>query len=181
MKGIITLAFTHFITLGMAQTPLIAHKSHSGTTAAFFIDPSSNFGAIRIDMENERPLEPLKLNTTEHFIPLNDSTMIVETKDFNQQVIKVDTLPNKQRYSDAIFRYKYQDSIRKEEQLKHEQELRKQQEEQKKQIELQQQQLNETPKKKEKKSYLLFLFGITGGGMLLIQLFRSSKPQKSIV
>jgi hypothetical protein len=36
-----------------------------------------------------------------------------------------------------------------------------------------------TPKKK-KKSYLLFLFGITGGGMLLMQLFRSSKFQRSI-
>ena len=44
MKYIITFFFSLPVLLAGAQTPLIAHKSHSGTAADFFIDPNSNFG-----------------------------------------------------------------------------------------------------------------------------------------
>lgn len=181
MKLILTIACVWFFSIGNTQTPLIAHKSHAGTSLTFCIDPSSNFGERR---DPERFFNPISIYRGENFKPLNDSMIILEVRDFDQKLIKIDTLPNKERFSPILFQLKYQDSIEKEEmlkiyqeQLKREQEQLKQEEEQKKQLELQQQQINEpaTSKKKEKKSYLLFLFGITGGGMLLMKLFSRSK------
>ncbi|MNJ85954.1 hypothetical protein D3C87_34360 [compost metagenome] len=178
MKGIITLAFAGFISLVNSQTPLISHKSHSGSLVTYFIDPLSNFGAIKLDFEMS---QPAKLYRNESFIPLNDSTMILEIRDLEQKVIQTDTLPNKERQAPYLFQSRYQDSIRKREQeeeyklkIEKEEQLRKQE------LESQQQLIEPVPAKKKKKSYLLFLFGITGGGMLLMRLFRQSKSVQQI-
>lgn len=80
----------------MAQTPLIAHKSHAGTSISYFMDPSSNFGAIKIDLQPE----PL-INQTFH--PINDSVIVREVLDYEGQIIQRDTLSNKEKYSPLIF------------------------------------------------------------------------------
>ncbi|WP_341904483.1 hypothetical protein [Fluviicola taffensis] len=180
MKFILTLAFAYFFSTGNAQTPLIAHKSHAGTSNSYLIASSSNFGAI--EMKFDPQSQPPQLYKSEKFKPLNDSVMIVEVTDFEQKVIQIDTIPNQHRYSLVQFQYKYQDSIQKSEQQYREKEYQlkmEQEEELKKQ---QNQPVQESaPIKKKKKSYLLFLFGITGGGMLLMKLFSKSKPiQQSI-
>lgn len=176
MHRILTAIFAGSALLAIAQTPLIAHKSHAGSSISYFVDPMSNFGAIKIDFDHPEPeLNPYPVK---HFRSVNDSTIILELMDFNQKIIETDTLSNKQRYSEMVFRARYLDSIQKEEQLKRYREELKQEEKQQKQLELKQEQLNETPKKKEKKSYLLFLFGIAGGGMLLLRLFGQSKVSK---
>lgn len=186
MKFINTLLFAGFISLVNAQTPLIAHKSHAGTSASYFIDPSSNFGR----REDPPPyFEQPKILINQKFTSINDSTILLELVDPEEKVLRTDTLPNKKKYSTVLFQYYYDDSIGKaermriyEEEMKREQELIKQKEDQKKQLELQQQQLNgQAPKKKEKKSYLLFLFGITGGGMLLLKVFSRSKVSKTSI
>ncbi|WP_300666475.1 hypothetical protein [Fluviicola sp.] len=172
----------HFFTLvcalsgfaSIAQTPLISHKSHSGNAASFLIAANSNFGRINIDLEQKLTQNPV---TQQNFIPLNDTIMLHEISDLNQNVIQVDTLPNKNRYSTMIFQMKYQDSIQK---TTIQQETI-QPEQQETPIQPVQTELNQTPVKKKKKSYLLFLFGITGGGMLLMKLFgRSQNINQSI-
>lgn len=172
----------HFFTLvcalsgfaSIAQTPLISHKSHSGNASSFLIAANSNFGQIRIDLESHLKDHPF---TYQNFKPLNDSVILHEISDLNQQVIKVDTLPNKNRYSSMIFQMKYQDSIKK----TTIQEETVQPEQKETQVQPVQTELNQTPVKKKKKSYLLFLFGITGGGMLLMKLFgRSQNTNQSI-
>lgn len=180
MKLILTLAFTYFFSTGNAQTPLIAHKSHAGTSNSYAIASNSNFGAIKVDFDREP--EQMKPYKTEKFKPLNDSVMIVEVTDFEQKLIQIDTVPNQQRYSPVHFEYMYRDSILKKEKQYREKEYQlkmEQEEELKKQ---QNQPVQESaPIKKKKKSYLLFLFGITGGGMLLMKLFSKSKTiQQSI-
>lgn len=178
MKLILTLAFAASISIGNAQTPLISHKSHAGSSNSYLI-ASSNFGQIKMEFNLENP-KPYK---AENFKPLNDSVVILEVTDIEQKVIKVDTLANQNKYSLLIFEFKYKDSIRKkqmEEHYKHE--IEQQELLEKQQLESQEQ-LNQesTPVKKKKKSYLLFLFGITGGGMLLMKLFgRSRITQQSI-
>ena len=176
MKIQILLLICLLTSLSHAQTAIIAYKSHSGSPVDFFIDPSGNFGDPPLDRY------PITISIIqEKFKPLNDSVMIVETTDFNQKVIKIDTLPNHQRYSQGLFETKYKDSIRK----KENQELNlkiEQAEEQLKPEQIQsQQEATPIPSKKKKKSYLLFLFGITGGGMLLTKLFGKSKVSHSSI
>jgi hypothetical protein len=172
MKFILTLLFAYSLTPGMAQTPLIAHKSHAGTSISYFMDPSSNFGAIKIDLQPE----PL-INQTFH--PINDSVIVREVLDYEGQIIQRDTLSNKEKYSPLIFQARYKDSIRKKElEENHKRELDQEEQLRKQQLESQEQLNEPVPTKKKKKSYLLFLFGITGGGMLLMRLFRGSKITK---
>ena len=172
----------HFFTLvcalsgftSIAQTPLISHKSHSGNASSFLITANSNFGQIRIDLESQLKNQPI---IYQNFKPLNDSVILYEISDLNQQIIQVDTLPNKNRYSSMIFQMKYQYSIRKT--TIHEETIQPEQKET--QVQPIQTELNQAPVKKKKKSYLLFLFGITGGGMLLMKLFgKSQKTNQSI-
>jgi hypothetical protein len=101
--------------------------------------------------------------------------MILEVRDEYQKVIKIDILPNQNRYSPFVFEFKYKDSIQKKE--LQELDLKVEQAKQQLKLEQIQSQPEATPiqSKKKKKSYLLFLFGITGGGMLLTKLFRKSK------
>ncbi len=69
MKFFNILAFAFSVSFANAQTPLIAHKSHSGTAADFFIDPSSNFG-----IPSPRLVQVIRLN---------DSTSIEVTDHYN--------------------------------------------------------------------------------------------------
>lgn len=185
MKPIFTCICAAFVLSAHAQTPLIAHKSHSGSSASFLIAANSNFGQIRIDFDQQLK-GPV---TQQNFKPLNDSVMIHEITDLNQQVVKTTFLPNKNRYSPVVFRMKYEDSISKAEQQRNNPQIPPKQPEQL-QNEQPAQQQNQPqqpidqqpiPAKKKKKSYLLFLFGITGGGMLLTKLFsRKNISQPSI-
>ena len=139
-----------------SQTPLIAHKSHSGTAVTYFIDPSSNFGQVYIP---ERAPEPI-----ENFIPLNDSTVVLEVTDQNQRVIKKEVLPNKGRYSMETFEAMYKDSIRKQELEK--QRLEMEQEEKIRQQSSPENQLEQQQQKSgKKKSTLLLLSFLVGGGL----------------
>ena len=168
MKCILTLLFAYSIMPGIAQTPLIAHKSHAGVSASFFIDPLSNFGArlefpyhIETTESNIISVKPIEI-----FIPLNDSVILRRSSAITsgQNVINTDTLTNKNRYSIFEFQHKYKDSIRQSRLEKWSYQYASQLLDQ-----------PAVPAKKKKKSYLLFLFGITGGGMLLMRLFRGSK------
>lgn len=176
MKFFNILAFVITASATNAQTPLIAHKSHSGSSDSYFVFASSNFGD-NPHLRKKSPQELYILSDNETFIPLNDSTIVLEVRNFERQVIKTDTLQNKQRHSPVLFQVLYEDSIRKKK-LEENYKLEQEQEEQirKQQLESQEQLNTPVPEKKKKKSYLLFLFGITGGGMLLIKLLGRSKP-----
>jgi hypothetical protein len=181
MKPIILFAFILFLSAGNAQTPLISHKSHAGSSTSYFMASSSNFGAIKIDLH--QPPESLKPYRSEKFKPLNDSVIILEVTDLDQNIIEIDTLLNKKKISPVVFELRYKDSIRKKE-LEENYKREMEQEEQLKKQQLEsQQQINQetTPAKKKKRSYLLFLFGITGGGMLLMKLFARSKTVKPAI
>lgn len=181
MKPIITLAFAFSLLLGNAQTPLISHKSHAGSSASYLITSSSNFGLRRTDFDKQ--IEQTNPVRSEHFKALNDSVIILETTDLNQNVIKTDTLKNQNHYAPIIFELKYKDSIRKKEiEENYKREMEQEEQLNKQQLESQQQINRETtPVKKKKKSYLLFLFGITGGGMLLMKLFGRPKTTKPAI
>ena len=151
MKGISTLVFAGFMSLANTQTPLISHKSHSGASAAYFIDPLSNFGRM---IEHPYPIQPVKtLPDTKNFTPLNDSTILLEVINLERKVIETDTLPNKNQYSPVLFKFRYEDSIRKQElEEKHKRELEKEEQLQKQELELQQQLNEPAPAKKKKKA-----------------------------
>lgn len=167
MKFFNILAFVITAFTTNAQTPLIYHKSHAGAPVSYFMDPSSNYGAIKMNPSLETWEENSIPKITEVFIPLNDSVILKRTssgRSINAVEIKTDTLANKNRYSVFEFQHKYNDSIR-QNNLK------------KWSFQYATQSLNTpaTPAKKKKKSYLLFLFGITGGGMLILKVFSQSK------
>lgn len=59
-----------------AQTPLIAHKSHSGNASTYEIDPSANFGMIAPEI---------------HQIRIINDTTIVKDYGFGQTLYRKDT------------------------------------------------------------------------------------------
>jgi len=152
----LTFLFAGFILTTNAQTAIIAHKSHSGNAVDFFIDPSSNFGDPG----------PMLLQV----IRLNDSTYVHVMSHWQSDFIFHDTI----RYSSL--EGKVQDSIYTHDRNRVElinfrnspDSLKvKTPTQLKPYYELQAEPQPETaPKKKRKQSYLLFLFGITGGGLL---------------
>jgi hypothetical protein len=178
MKPFILFAFILSLSAGNTQTPLISHKSHAGSSTSYLIASNSNFGAIKIDLH--QPPESIKPYRSEKFKPLNDSVIILEIMDIDQNIIQIDTLPNEEKFSPIIFEFRYKDSIRKKEvEENYKREMEQEEQLKKQQLESQQQIKQETtPAKKKKKSYLLFLFGITGGGMLMMKLFTRSKTVK---
>lgn len=142
------------VTIG--QTPIISHKSHSGTSASFFIDPNSNFGQIREDW-NHQPVTPFKVREIEvkslpeqtifiDTFKVNDSLQLINYRNKNQQIMRQDTLKEvvpvvtpqnptpgrKQKSSVPPFSEK---------------------------------------RYERKHSFWLFLFGITFGGLAIIRLF----------
>ena len=99
MKTFILFLCCSFTFLTYSQTPLIAHKSHSGVAKTYFIDPNSNFGEIEIFPEKVR----------HYYRSLNDSTVLRQTINRNGIEVK-DTLKNGQREHIDSFR---QEDLRK--------------------------------------------------------------------
>jgi hypothetical protein len=147
--------------LSGAQTAIIAHKSHSGTTADFFTDPSTNFG--------------IPSRKLQQVVYLNDSTVIHVYSRFGED-IEYDTIHSRTSYSLNIDSVKQQAPyLRKVEYVhfKHSADSSKIKKrpsgtyavpEIPEPVQAEPQQ--DVNQKKKKKSYLLFLFGITGGGLL---------------
>lgn len=158
--------YTSFV---QAQTAIIAHKSHSGTAADFFIDPNTNFG--------EPGPQLVQL------VRLNDSTYIQVFYEFSGMIYH-DTVHKNRRFNnynpkvDSIYQQGYYKQHVEYINLKNTPDtgrVRKPSLQLNKMIEqpivapenqdVQQIQEENAPKKK-KKSYLLFLFVVTGGGLL---------------
>jgi len=74
-----------------AQTPLIAHKSHSGNLNSYFVDPNSNFGWV--ESMNKPFVKELYLYST-----INDS-LVLRQLNAGDLIIALDTLVNGQRES----------------------------------------------------------------------------------
>jgi hypothetical protein len=156
------LCLTTFVS--QSQTAIIAHKSHSGTTADFFIDPAGNFGE-----PGPQLIQVVRLNDSTYVHVMSEFSGFIyhDTIRYNSQTEKYpDSLYEREKDYIELINFKNSpDSLKVKTPTQRHQEL---------QIEPQQE---ATPKKK-KKSYLLFLFGITGGGMLLMRLFsRILTPQ----
>lgn len=182
MKPIFTGLCVSFLLSANAQTPLIAHKSHSGMASTFVIDPSGNFG-----------IPPPRLVQV---IRLNDTTSIKVYDDRHGGSFSYDTVYNHPYYSNYLLNV---DSMNRNTYFKVDYINFKHSPDTLKQklpahnpagisdgkipanLEIQQPIPENNPPKKKKKSYLLFLFGITGGGLLLFRaLNRLFTPQTTV-
>jgi hypothetical protein len=149
--------------LTQAQTAILAHKSHSGSAVDFFTDPSTNFG--------------IPSRKLQQVVYLNDSTVIhVYSRygtDFDYDTIRKHTnyslnIDSVKQQSPHLQRVEYVN-------FKHSSPASKikQSPSGRRTVEEIQpyQQVEPTQKApaKKKKSYLLFLFGITGGGLILFR------------
>jgi hypothetical protein len=77
MKKLILIVGCGISTSFFAQTPLIAHKSHSGSAVSYEIDPSANFGMVAPEIQ--------------HIQIINDSTY-VKKYGFGQTMYQLDTV-----------------------------------------------------------------------------------------
>jgi len=174
MKSILFICLCLSASFIEAQTAIIAHKSHSGTAVDFFIDPSSNFGDPGPQLIQ--------------VVRLNDSTYIEVYSEFSG-VIYHDTIRKHRKIStyhediDSIYQQEYYKNHVEYINLMNRADtgriktptLIEIKEVQKPNYNRPAQEPN--PKKK-KRSYLLFLFGITGGGLLIFRaLNRMFTPQ----
>lgn len=147
--------------LSQAQTAIIAHKSHSGTAAEFFTDPSTNFG--------EPGPQLIQI------VRLNDSTCIHVYSEWYSGFVYHDTVRDRTKYNLNIDSLKETGQNNQVEYVnfKHSPKSAKAKKPGDQQIQIEEapiKQQQEAPHKKKKKSYLLFLFGITGGGLLIFRL-----------
>lgn len=181
LRQILVVVCVGFILSASAQTAIIAHKSHSGTAANFFIDPNSNFGEPGPQLVQ--------------IVRLNDSTYIRVLREFSG-IIYHDTVRKNNPWSnynpkiDSIYQQGYYKQHIKYINLENNADtgliqppsLQLHKLIEKELITPENQGIQSMPEektpKKKKKSYLLFLFGITGGGMLLMRLFSRSKTTK---
>lgn len=183
MKTVFIVCMCLTASISQAQTAIIAHKSHSGTAVDFFIDPNTNFG--------EPGPQLIQL------IRLNDSTYIQVYSEFSGMIYH-DTVRKNSKYNyyngdvDSIYlqpHYRHIEYINLQNKADtgHVKTPSLQLHKMIEKTELTPQKPDdskprqEISPKKKKKSYLLFLFGITGGGMLLIRLFGSSKNTKPVI
>lgn len=176
MKTILVFSVCFIASLSQAQTAIIAHKSHSGKAVDFFTDPSTNFGIPSRELVQ--------------VVYLNDSTTLnVYTRfgnDFEYDTIHaaisyaldIDSIKKKVPYLREVEYINFKDSPK---DLKPKTPGYRIQETENKEIIENETPTNEPTPKKKKKSYLLFLFGITGGGMLLMRLFSKSKHINSSI
>jgi len=91
MKFSILLAFVSSWLLSSGQTPLIAHKSHSGRELSYLIDPNSNFGR---NESYDPPKESIVFDPSEnqyYYSRIND-TMVLKLTLNNSTVLSEDTL-----------------------------------------------------------------------------------------
>nr|WP_294860412.1 hypothetical protein [uncultured Fluviicola sp.] len=167
MKTVLISFICLFAHLSQAQTAIISHKSHSGTAADFFIDPSTNFGIPSPQLVQ--------------VIRLNDSTSI-EVYDHYQGYYQYDTVYKNPSYAnynldlDSIAQSPYHRKVEYLNFKKSPKSLKplpagnknpQLNEVQPDQLQVVPQQ--ETPPKKKKRSALLFIFLVTGGGLLLFR------------
>lgn len=167
MKIQILLLICSLVSLSHAQTAIIAHKSHSGVASDFFIDPNTNFG-----IPSPRLVQVIRLN---------DSTSI-EVYDNYHGYYQYDTVYKNSAYAnydldiDSITKSAYHRNVeylnfkkspkhikpippgRKNPQMN---EIQSDQ--------LQIEPASEPIPKKKKRSALLFIFLVTGGGLLLFR------------
>jgi hypothetical protein len=179
MKTILLSCLCVLASLVQAQTAIIAHKSHSGIASDFSTEAFGNFGIPSRKMVQ--------------VVYLNDSTTLNVYTRFESE-FEVDTIHSPISYNLNI------DSIKKVSpylqieyvNFKHSPKSAKSKIPMKgpklksnESIEsnplARPNPLEATPPQKKKKSYLLFLFGITGGGMLLMKLFARSKTVKPAI
>lgn len=172
----LTLTLSSFL---QAQTAIIAHKSHSGTASTFVIDPSGNFGE-----PPPRLKQVVRLNDTASLEIYGDFggfhyyDTVYRNPQYSNYNLNIDSI-NKAHYHFKVEYLNFKNSP---------DSLKQQLPGYTPPIEVGNgkiipqdtpiEQIQENPPKKKKKSYLLFLFGITGGGMLLFRaLNRFFTPQ----
>jgi hypothetical protein len=184
MKTVLIIFLACIGLISRAQTAIIAHKSHSGTAVNFFTDPNTNFG--------DPGPQLIQL------VRLNDSTYIEVFSSFSGMIYHDTVRKNSQfgNYNkdvDSIYQQGYYSHIEyinlktsrdtgriKTPNLRIQHMIEESETSPQKPDFTPAAEEKSIPKKK-KKSYLLFLFGITGGGMLLMKLFsKSEKIQQSI-
>jgi hypothetical protein len=158
------LFFICFVTsFAEAQTAIIAHKSHSGSSSDFFIDPNTNFG--------EPGPQLIQV------VRLNDSTYVNVYSEFSGFIYH-DTVRNKIDYNlniDSLKQPGYYNRIEyinfknSPKDIKPKTPGYRIQEMKSQEIIPDEAPIDQPAPKKKKKSFLLFLFGITGGGLLLFR------------
>ncbi len=165
MKTIFILCICLTASISQAQTAIIAHKSHSGAAESFFTDPSTNFGD-----PGPQLIQIVRLNdsTYVHVMAEFSGFIYHDTMRYKKQEAKIlDSLYERDKDHIELINFKHSpDSLKIKPPTQdryHEMKIKPQQ---------------EVAPRKKKKSYLLFLFGITGGGMLLMRFFgRILRPQ----
>lgn len=165
MKTILVFSICFITSLSQAQTAIIAHKSHSGSAVDFFMDPNTNFGE-----PGPQLIQVVRINDSTYVHVMSEFSGFIyhDTIRYNSSKAKLlDSLyEHKKNYVELINFKNSPDSLK----------VKPPTQDQYNEMKIKPQQ-EATPKKK-KKSYLLFLFGITGGGMLLMRLFsRILRPQ----
>lgn len=176
MKFFNILAFVITASATNAQTPLIAHKSHSGTVANFSTEAFGNFGIpsrkmVQIVYVNDSTT----LNVYTRFGHEFEADTIHSPISYNLNIDSMKTAVPYLRNVEYV-NFKHSPESAKSKIYKKESELENSEQIEANPIEQPNPLTTPAPSKKKKKSYLLFLFGITGGGMLLIKLLGRSKP-----
>lgn len=164
MKTIIVFCICFIASLSQAQTAIIAHKSHSGASIDFFIDPSGNFGD-----PGPQLIQVVRLNDSTYVNVYSEFSGFIYHDTVRSRInynLNIDSL--KQSGYNRIEYINFKNSSKTLKPKTPNYQIQK--------IESQEVIQNETPinkptQKKKKKSYLLFLFGIMGGGLLFFRLF----------
>ncbi|WP_343632507.1 hypothetical protein [Fluviicola sp.] len=154
--------------LSQAQTAIIAHKSHSGTASGFSIEAFGNFGIpgrkmVQIVYVNDSTT----LNVYTRFGNDFEADTIHSPISYNLNIDSIKkSVPHLQNVEYVNFKHssKSVKSKMPEKDFKLENSKRIEANP----IEQPNPLVTPVPSKKKKKSYLLFLFGITGGGLLVI-------------
>lgn len=177
MNQFLLITILSFSWLSQAQTAIIAHKSHSGAASTFVIDPSSNFGE-----PPPRLSQVIRLNDTASILVYYDygSGYIYDTTYrhpyFSNYELNIDSANSNRYFQVDYINFKHSpDSLKPKIPTQPVKIHVKENTSENQKIV---QPVKENASKKKKKSYLLFLFGITGGGMLLFRIMnRFFTPQ----
>lgn len=161
MKTILFLCSTLCLTAICAQTPLISHKSHSGTAINYFIDPNSNFGIDETTTYGEKTFE---------YVPLNDKQVVRNIKNVFNYPIQVDTLRKPKRMSYERFTEKDLKKIQKKLSKEESKANADREKAQRKQEKAEDVPVN-FQKKRNTPSFLLIFFAVSALGMIVMRLF----------
>lgn len=173
MKFLLFAPFSIFFVHIHAQTSLITHKSHSGSTLNFVTTASANFGIVREpnpEGDYNYPKYELKeITEFNYFEVLNDSIVIKRTSDENQLLISIDTLSNNQKMDLEEFKKinRLQDEVHKTEYIL---------KQHKPQTKKEETGIFQTNRKQNPPSFLLIFFAVSAVGIIIMRLFRS--PQQ---